>query len=316
MPETVASVIVCTHNPRPDYLRRVIDALAAQTLSTLRWELLLVDNASADPLCGRCDVSWHPNARHIRESDLGLTPARLRGISEARGKLLVFVDDDNVLAADYLERALGIAGAWPLLGAWGGTIVGEFETRPQPWAEPLLAFLGIRKFDIAVWSNNPDDWHAQPCGAGLCVRASVASEYRRQVDTQPWRRRLDRIGHSLSSCGDSDLVQTSCDLGLGFGNFPELVLTHLIPARRLEPDYILRLMQGMAASGALLRYYRTGEAPQDQGRLRTLVLYCMRLLTQDRNTALLYKARQMGVANAARFARELPLAGPKTPKAS
>ena len=40
------SAIICTHNPRPDYLRRVLDALKAQTLPKEQWELLLIDNAS------------------------------------------------------------------------------------------------------------------------------------------------------------------------------------------------------------------------------------------------------------------------------
>src|SRR5688572_8492222 len=99
------SVIICAHNPRPHYLRRVLEALRAQTLPLEKWELLLVDNASAEPLSGRVDLTWHPNARHIHEMSLGLTHARLRGIVEAGAGLLVFVDDDNVLKIDYLEYA-------------------------------------------------------------------------------------------------------------------------------------------------------------------------------------------------------------------
>src|SRR6266481_7107559 len=97
------SVIICAHNPRPDYLGRALEALKGQTLSKDQWELLLVDNASKENLAERFDLSWHPHARHIREDELGLTPARLRGITESIGKLLVFVDDDNVLSLDYLE---------------------------------------------------------------------------------------------------------------------------------------------------------------------------------------------------------------------
>src|SRR5580692_10629321 len=111
------SVIICSHNPREDYLRRVLDALKAQTLPAKDWELLLVDNASKEPLAGRFDLSWHPNARHVREEKTGLTHARLHGIAEAKGNLLVFVDDDNVLRADYLEASLKIAADYPKLGA-------------------------------------------------------------------------------------------------------------------------------------------------------------------------------------------------------
>ena len=91
------SVIICTHNPRSDYLSRVLQALDSQSLSKESWELLLIDNASEKILSTEIDLSWHPNSRHIREEQLGLTPARLRGIKESVGEILIFVDDDNVL---------------------------------------------------------------------------------------------------------------------------------------------------------------------------------------------------------------------------
>ena len=77
------SVVLCTHNPRADYLDRVLVGLRRQTLSFQRWALLLIDNASNEPLANRFDIGWHPNGRHVREDELGLTPARLRGIAES-----------------------------------------------------------------------------------------------------------------------------------------------------------------------------------------------------------------------------------------
>src|SRR5580700_7281413 len=90
------SVIICSHNPRAHYLQRTIQALRDQTFPRDRWELLLIDNASSVPLAENWDVSWHSNAKHVVESELGLSAARRRGIHEARGELLIFVDDDNI----------------------------------------------------------------------------------------------------------------------------------------------------------------------------------------------------------------------------
>src|SRR5262245_10819771 len=92
----LASVITCARNSRRDYFQRMLDGLASQTLPVAQWEYLLIDNASATPLAEQFDLSWHPRIRTLTESKLGLTPARLHGIREARGELLVFVDDDNV----------------------------------------------------------------------------------------------------------------------------------------------------------------------------------------------------------------------------
>jgi len=60
------SVVICSHNPRVDYLARMLGALQAQTLPSSDWELLFVDNASSSRLEDICDLSWHPNARYIR----------------------------------------------------------------------------------------------------------------------------------------------------------------------------------------------------------------------------------------------------------
>ena len=169
------SVVIPTHNPRMDYLARVLEALRAQTLPREQWEIIVVDNGSRVSLkagagqqdnrsagpqdCGtslpshiptfppstaHLDLGWHPNARVVREEELGLTFARLRGFAEAKGYLIVMVDDDNLLAPDYLETAVRIAQEHPGLGAFGGKCLPEFETEPGPWLEARGKGLGLR----------------------------------------------------------------------------------------------------------------------------------------------------------------------------
>src|SRR5262249_19878462 len=161
--------------PREDYLRRALEALRSQTLPFADWEFLLIDNGSCERLAPRIDLSWHPGGRHIREEELGLTPARLRGIAEAKGDLLIFVDDDNVLWHDYLETALRISVTHPHLGAFGGSIEAEFEVEPDPRLESLLPSLAIRRITEAKWANF--GLGSVPYGAGLCARAKVPQAY-------------------------------------------------------------------------------------------------------------------------------------------
>src|SRR4051812_45171677 len=118
------SVILCTHNPRADYLRRTLEGLRAQSLALHEWELIIVDNASRTPLAGTLDLKWHPLGEVGREDEVGLTAARLRGIATARAETLVWVDDDNILAPNYLELAAELGRTWPQLGVWG---CGHFE---------------------------------------------------------------------------------------------------------------------------------------------------------------------------------------------
>ncbi|MFN6561184.1 MAG: glycosyltransferase [Nostoc sp. ChiSLP01] len=256
------SIIICAHNPRRNYLERVLEALKSQTLSKDFWELLLVDNASDRLLALEIDLSWHPHARHIREEQLGLTAARLRGIREATAGVIVFVDDDNVLDSDYLETAWRISKDFPFIGAWGGQIKPEFEVPPPSWAKPYLGNLAIREFEGDRWSNLTDQYETTPCGAGLCIRKVVAQKYSELVRENPQRANMDRKGKMLTSCGDSDLAFTACDLGLGTGLFASLKLTHIIPSNRLKEDYLLRLVEGLAYSQIMLAYFRGTISPQ------------------------------------------------------
>src|SRR5207248_3117113 len=150
----------------------------------------------------------------------------------------------------------------------------------------------IREFSSPVWSNNPGDWRAQPSGAGLCVRRSVATAYAKQVSISPARRRLGRAGSKLSSCEDSDLIQTTCDMGQGFGNFPGLRLTHLIPRSRVQPKYLIRLMQGIVTSSIILQYLRTGHLPPEPSTLKMYSGHLLTWATRGRHQARIYKASQ------------------------
>jgi glycosyltransferase involved in cell wall biosynthesis len=264
------SVIICSHNPREDYLRRVLDALKAQTLPVKDWELLLVDNASKEPLAKRFDLSWHPNSRHVREDKTGLTHARLRGIAEAKGDLLVFVDDDNVLRADYLQACLKLSAAKPNLGAFGGSCLPEFEVEPpvelRPWLHGLLIEKLSQSHEAKIAGGGP----ALPAGAGMAVRRTVAEHYREKVLRDPLRQSLGRTGSRLAAGEDSDLALCSLAFDLGTGRFPELELTHLIPKRRLTLEYLEGIHEGFGYSGVILLAIHSREKSQPKA-LKTFI---------------------------------------------
>lgn len=253
---TALSVIICTHNPRSDYIGRTLDGLREQTLPREQWELVVIDNRSDPPVESRFDFAWHPQARVVREEKLGLTPARLTGIREAAGDLFVFVDDDNVLDPDFLEVALRVARERRHLGSWSGQCRGGFEEPPPAWTRRYWGNLVIREFAEDKWSNLPRLPETMPCGAGLCVLREVALHYLHLNESGKRSVQFDRTGTSLLSGGDNDLAACACDLGLGVGLVSALKLTHLIPPVRLTEDYLARLAEGIAFSSVLLDHDR------------------------------------------------------------
>lgn len=249
------SVIIPTYNPRRDYLERTLDALRNQVLCKDKWELLLVDNASDKFLSDELNLTWHPHGRVIRENELGLTSARIRGIRESIAPLLVLVDDDNVLDPDYLSRILEIAEKFTVLGAWSGQVIPEFEIAPPSEIKPFLHVLCIREFARDTWSNSVNLGQL-PFGAGMCIRRHVAEHYEKSVVLDPNRLGLDRKGNSLASSGDLDIGLASIDLNMGTGLFKDLKVTHLISARRLTSVYILKLIKDSAMGHYLFEEYR------------------------------------------------------------
>jgi glycosyltransferase involved in cell wall biosynthesis len=246
------SVVLCTHNPRENYLRRAVEALRAQTLSRDHWELLIMDNASNPAIETLINITWHQNARILAEPELGKNVALSRGITHSTGKLIVIVDDDNLLDPDYLTNALEVYEDYPFLGAFGGSVEGEFEVDPPSSITPYLEALAIRRILGDQWSNARTWSEATPFGAGMCVRREVAELYFDRVRNDRIRFALGRKGTGLSAGEDTDMAWTSFSLNKGTGCFGRLRLTHLISKDRLTESYVERLHTGLAYADVIL----------------------------------------------------------------
>lgn len=247
------SVIIPTHNPEAGRLRRTLAGLRQQTLPGLEWETLLVDNASANAVdAARFAGDAPSNLRISREPKLGLTAARIHGITHARGAVLVFVDDDNVLAPEYLARALELFDGNPRVAAAGGPVEPEWETPPPAWISRFQGLLALQNHGVErrVAHGVPGaPWPPfAPVGAGLVVRRSAAEKYVRELAIDPARSSLDRQAGRLSSGGDCDLVFTLLHAGGDVVYEPLLRLTHLIPKGRIDPEYLARLNAGIMRS--------------------------------------------------------------------
>lgn len=263
----VITVITPTHNPRSDYCERVVAALREQTLPCAQWEYIVVDNCSDKPVADGVDLSWHPQARVVVESRLGLTPARLRGFEEAVGDVMVLVDDDCVLPPDYLSRAIELLDQYPHIGVLGaGVLTGVFEKSPEEWMKPFCGYLCANQF--APLQPLPLQYACArkhegctPAGAGMIIRREVIEEYRKQLEADPFRGGLDRTGDDLIGSGDMDICCTAIDMGFATGLSRELSVEHLIPAARVEKSYLMRLLYASQYGTARLLVHRGWRDP-------------------------------------------------------
>lgn len=103
------SVIIPVYNVK-DYLIDCLDSVATQSFTNK--EVILVDDGSTDNSGHICDVyaTTHKDFRVIHKTNGGLSSARNRGIEEAHGKWLIFLDSDDVWSdPDCLQKLYSYA---------------------------------------------------------------------------------------------------------------------------------------------------------------------------------------------------------------
>lgn len=97
------SVIVPVYNTEK-YLHRCIDSVLAQTFPD--FELLLIDDGSTDSSGAICDeyAAKDGRVRVFHKENGGVSSARNLGLDNAQGEWITFVDSDDYLESQYLQR--------------------------------------------------------------------------------------------------------------------------------------------------------------------------------------------------------------------
>ncbi len=124
------SIILCTYN-RAGILGRALDALIGQTLTSHRFEIIVVDNNSSDrtrDVVSRRSAR-HPHIRYVFESRQGLPIARNSGVLAAHAPLIAFTDDDVEVQADWAAVLLAAFDAYPDVDYIGGKVAAVWGCR-------------------------------------------------------------------------------------------------------------------------------------------------------------------------------------------
>lgn len=252
--KTSLAVVICTYNPRDDLITRTLRALSVQTMPAEEFDLVVVDNNSTPALnANYLSLLAGRSVRVVVEPRQGLTFARVAGINATRSDVICFVDDDNELSSNYLERVVKIAESEPYLGTYGGRALGRFEVRVGHFQRQFLPFLGIKDHGLEPQTGSGKFWGEwEPIGAGLCVRRKVCEAYVEFVEQTEAAGGLGRRGRALLSGEDSLISRIADRLGYKVGYRPILSLEHHITAPRLKWKYLARLMSGHGRSHVIL----------------------------------------------------------------
>ena len=257
------SVIVCCYNSA-QRLPETLEAIALQRAPELNWEVVVVDNASTDGTAIVAKDTWAgfgapKPLRVVEEPKAGLNWARRKGIETARYEFLVFCDDDNWLAEDYLSTAANVFDSHEEVAAVGGCGQPAYESSPPPWLEEnrLALALGPQNIDSGIVNTL--------YGAGLCIRASAlhrlwANNFSPQLS--------GRQGEQLSSGEDDEICLALRLSGWKLWYEKTMEFQHFIPTGRFPWSYWKSLLRGQGAGAVSLSGYFMILAPN---RIRSII---------------------------------------------
>lgn len=301
-------VCVCTHNPRRPLLDAVIASIVAQTAPAASFRVTVIDNASEPPISPEALdplTQRGVTARVISEPRTGLMHARISAINATDGNWMLFVDDDNVLAPDFIENGLAFIAAHPEVGAVGGRLLLPGDIAVPEGREPFLPFLGIRDLgDQPVIGRSPVWVEHEPAGAGAFVRRDVLVRFEQLTKENPEAFALGRSGGSLASCDDSLLMSCADQIGLALAYAPTLRLDHHIAHERFNLGYLRRLMAAYGESQVTLQYARSGhvEVPRYYASTAFFALMIIVSFLKNAPRSLAFAQAQTGYHLAARRA--------------
>lgn len=264
------TLLICTRN-RADTLAVALYHLAKLRIpDRLRWEVVVVDNASTDQtqevVREIIDSNQFPcEVTLLEETTLGVAFARKRGIAASQGTWVAYVDDDCRLADDWLSEFSKFANSHPEAGAFGGLNELEWEELPS-----RLSRLYRKSLAGQDWGKEPQCFPIEgdrvPCGAGLVLRrdAILESGY---LDLG---RLISRQGKRLTSGEDTEIQLLIRQKGWEIWYAPGLRLRHYISAERDSLSYLLALHYGFGRAEPYLILLEKQLPLTSQNRLRTL----------------------------------------------
>ena len=97
--DLLVSVVIPVHNGER-YVGEAIQSILSQSYRPL--EVIVIDDGSLDATARA--VGQFSEARYIRQEHQGVSAARNRGLQEAKGELITFLDHDDILLPDSIRR--------------------------------------------------------------------------------------------------------------------------------------------------------------------------------------------------------------------
>ena len=233
------TVLIATYNRAP-LLAECLRHLARQNFSSDD-EVIVVDNGSTDDtprvIADAQDLFAIP-LRHLVEPTPGKSNAVTAGLAIARGGIIAFTDDDVDVDEAWADQIRAVMTD-PGVALAGGPVTPRWETDPPRWLRAaagrdvafgrLAAPLGLLDYGSESFPLGP----RTVLGANLVVRAEVLRKL------GGYASHLGKLRGTLLSGEDHELCMRVQSAGFHAVYWPELRVTHWVPADRMRARYAM-----------------------------------------------------------------------------
>ncbi|MGV6861910.1 MAG: glycosyltransferase [Putridiphycobacter sp.] len=235
---------ISTYN-REKYLPQVLDSLKRQTLSKDLFEIVFVDNNSPGNTKEIAHQFEQNNPdiefRYYLETNQGLSYGRNRGIKEAKGDFITFIDDDAFLSEDYLEKIYHYFLKNTNVAAIGSKILLHYEDVVPAWENKylnsLLGYFNIGDIEMVFPKND------YPRGSNMSFKMSVFEK----VGT--FNVDLGRKGGNLAGSEEKDIFKRIYQFPeLIVKYIPDAIVYHCVPIERTTTAFIKKQALGTGKS--------------------------------------------------------------------
>ncbi|WP_296817188.1 glycosyltransferase [Brevundimonas sp.] len=233
------TLVICTFR-RYDLAAAALKSIAAVGVyDDAFFEVLVVDNT---PAADRKKLKAPKGTRQTVCDRVGLSAARNKGLEEARGDYVVYLDDDILMRPSWPAAVKEIVSDREPPPAFGGRVTPLFPEEPPAWFYPKLA----EYLSCVDWSPLP-----RPLKAGeWIVGANMA------ISTEVLRS-FGGFNESLGRSGANGLLSNE-EIAL-FRHIrverilyhPDMWVDHVIPAERLEQAWFRKRAMWQAVSDIL-----------------------------------------------------------------